>query len=58
MPGVSLRFHCAVLALLLLVGAASSEAQPVARQVLLVQSVDRGNPTIDLILSVNGLPVA
>ena len=28
-------------------GAASSEAQPVARQVLLLQSVDRGNLAID-----------
>ena len=47
MPRVSIRFHCAALAFLLLVGAVSSEAQPVARQVLLLQSVDRGSLAID-----------
>ena len=46
-PGVASRFRCAALAGLLVLGAASSEAQPVVRQVLLLQSFDNGNMTHD-----------
>jgi hypothetical protein len=52
MPGVSLRFHCAVLALLLLVGAAERVVVDHIRSAF----VDRPEP--DLILSANGLPLA
>ncbi len=41
------RFQCAALLGLLALGAASSEAQPTVRQVLLLQSFDRGNIVID-----------
>jgi len=40
-------FRCAVIAGLLLLCAPSSEAQPAVRQVLVLQSFDRGNMTID-----------
>jgi signal transduction histidine kinase len=43
----SRTFRCAVMAGLLLLGAPSSEAQPAVRQVLVLQSFDRGNMTID-----------
>ena len=33
----------------MLLAAASSEAEPVARQVLVLQSIDRGNLTLDYI---------
>ena len=41
------RFRCAALAGLLVLGAASSDAQPAVRQVLVLQSFDRGNLTLD-----------
>ena len=41
------RLRCAALAGVLLLGAASSEAQPRVRQVLMLQSFDRGNMTLD-----------
>ena len=47
MPGVCRRFHCGALAALLVLGAASSEAQPAVRQVLVLQSFDRGNLVAD-----------
>jgi ABC-type uncharacterized transport system substrate-binding protein len=46
-PGVGSRFRCAGLAGLLVLGAASSEAQTAVRQVLVLQSFDRGNLIID-----------
>ena len=39
--------RCAALAGLLVFGAASIEAQPPVRQVLMLQSLDRGNLTLD-----------
>jgi signal transduction histidine kinase len=42
-----LTFRCAVVASLLLLGSPSIEAQPAVRQVLVLQSFDRGNMTID-----------
>ena len=47
MPSVRSKFLCAALAGCLLLGASSSEAQSPVRQVLLLQSLDRGNVTID-----------
>ena len=47
MPGVCRRFQCAAVAGLLVLAAASSEAQPAVRHVLLLQSFDRGNMTDD-----------
>jgi len=47
MPGVRSKFQCAALAGLLWIGAASSEAQPAVRQVLVLQSLDRGNLIVD-----------
>ena len=44
---VGRRFRCAALAGLLVLGAASSEAQPAVRQVLVLQSFDRGNLILD-----------
>jgi len=44
---VARRVTCALLACSLLLVAASSEAQPPVRQVLLLQSFDRGNLTLD-----------
>ena len=41
------RLRCAALAGLLVLGAASIEAQPPVRQVLMLQSLDRGNLTLD-----------
>jgi signal transduction histidine kinase len=43
------RFRCAALTGLLVLAGASSNAQPIVRHILLVQSVDRGNLTIDAI---------
>ena len=40
-------FRTAALAGLLLLAASSSEAQPVAKQVLVLQSIDRGNMVLD-----------
>ena len=51
MAGVCRRFHCGALAALLVLGAASSEAQPPVRQVLLLQSFDRGNLVADYFTS-------
>jgi len=45
--GAGRRFRRIVLTAVLLLAAASSEAQPVARQVLLLQPFDRGNMIID-----------
>ena len=47
MPGVCRRFQCAALLAPLLLCVASSEAQPVVRHVLMLQSLDRGNLIID-----------
>lgn len=47
MRSVCSRFHCAVLAGCLLLGADSSAAQPQVRQVLLLQSFPRGILTLD-----------
>ena len=51
MPSVCLRFGCAALAGGLALGAAPAEAQaeaePEVRQVLMLQSFDRGNMTLD-----------
>ena len=51
MPSVCLRFGCAALAGGLALGAAPAEAQveaePKVRQVLMLQSFDRGNMTLD-----------
>ena len=47
MPRVPCRFQCAALAGWLLLGAASIEAQPPVRQVLMLQSLDRGNLRLD-----------
>jgi len=47
MPSVRGRFQCAALAGCLLLGAASSEAQPAVRHVLVLQSFDRGNLVVD-----------
>ena len=44
---VGSRLSCAALAFSLLFGAAPCDAQPAVRQVLVLQSVDRGNLTID-----------
>ena len=41
------RLRCAALAGLLMLGAASGEAQPPVRQVLVLQSFDRGNLILD-----------
>ena len=45
--GAGHRFPCVALTALLLLAAAPSEAQPVPRQVLLLQSIDRGNLPVD-----------
>jgi signal transduction histidine kinase len=47
MPGICRRFQCGALAALLVLGAASSEAQPPVRQILVLQSFDRGNLVAD-----------
>ena len=48
MPGAFRKLQCAALAGLLALGAAaSSEAAPAVRQVLVLQSFDRGNLTLD-----------
>ena len=44
---VCCRLHCAALAFVLLLGAASSDAQSPVRHVLVLQSFDRGNLIID-----------
>jgi hypothetical protein len=46
-PGVCRRFHCGALAALLVLSAASGQAQPAVRQVLVLQSFDRGNLVAD-----------
>ena len=45
--GVRARLRCASLVALLMIGAASSEAQPVVKQVLVLQSFNRGNLVVD-----------
>ena len=47
MPGICRRFQCATLAGWLVLGAVSSKAQPPVRQVLVLQSFDRGNLVAD-----------
>jgi hypothetical protein len=47
MLSVFSRFHCAALAGWLLLGAVASEAQVPVKQVLILQSFDRGNLTLD-----------
>jgi len=47
MSGTCSRFLCAALTGWLVVGAAPSEAQPPVRQVLVLQSLDRGNLIVD-----------
>lgn len=47
MSRVGNRSRCAAVAGLLVLGAASSEAQPPVRQVLVLQSFDRGNLVVD-----------
>src|SRR4029077_15193855 len=47
MPSVRSRFQCASLAACMLLGASSSEAQSPVRQVLVLQSLDRGNLILD-----------
>ena len=46
-PGVCRRFHCVALTSWLLLGAVPSEAQSPVRQVLVLQSFDRGNLIVD-----------
>jgi len=46
-PGVCNRLRCALLRGLLVIGAASSEAQSPVKQVLILQSLDRGNLVLD-----------
>jgi len=46
-PGVCNRLRCALLWGLLVIGAASSEAQSPVKQVLILQSLDRGNLVLD-----------
>ncbi len=41
------RLRCALLGALLVIGAASSEAQPAVKQVLVLQSLNRGNLVLD-----------
>jgi signal transduction histidine kinase len=45
--GAGSGFRAAALAVLALLAAASSEAEPVPRQVLMLQSIDRGNLVLD-----------
>ncbi len=45
--GVCRRLQCALLSGLLVIGAATSEAQSPIKQVLMLQSLDRGNLTLD-----------
>jgi signal transduction histidine kinase len=45
--GVCSRLQCALLGGLLTIGAATSEAQSPVKQVLMLQSLDRGNLTLD-----------
>ena len=47
MPGVRHTVRCAALTGLVLLAAASSEAAPAVRQVLVLQSFDRGNMVLD-----------
>src|SRR6188472_4137099 len=47
MPSVRSTLRCAALVGCVLLGAASSEAQPPVRQVLVLQSFDRGNLVVD-----------
>lgn len=51
MPGVRSRFRCAALAGLLTLAAVPNAAAPAVRQVLLLQSFDRGNLTLDYFTS-------
>ena len=46
-PVARTGFHCALLAGVLVTGAASSEAQPAVKQVLVLQSFDRGILVLD-----------
>ena len=46
-PGVCNRLRCALLGGLLVIGAASSEAQSPVKQVLILQSLDRANLVLD-----------
>ena len=45
--GVRSRLRCALVAGLLVIGAATSEAQPPVKQVLMLQSLNRGNLPLD-----------
>ncbi len=44
---ISSRLRCALLGGLLAIGAASSDAQPGVKQILVLQSLDRGNLILD-----------
>src|SRR6187431_1069359 len=46
-PGVWNRWRCVLLSGLLVIAAASSEAQPAPKQVLMLHSLNRGNLVLD-----------